>query len=145
MGPASQWMIWFWKLLGEEFAFVDADAGGRACAGVEQVGHDAGVVLVPFGLTLSVSEAPLAGLCARLAPVCAGDFVGVAEVAAFHDVVDADAAVAVVVVVGLPDGAEGVDGDLVVVAEVLGEGLEVGAVEVACGRPCPGGRACPCC
>ena len=58
-------------------------------------------------------------------PAGAGHFIDVAEVAVLHDVVDADAAIAVVVVIGLPHGAEGIDGDFVVIAEVVAEDFEV--------------------
>src|SRR5262249_5731878 len=67
-------------------------------------------------------------------PALAGHLVGVAVVAAFHDEVDADASVAVVVVVGLPDGPERIDRELVVVAEVVAEDLEVRAVRIAAER-----------
>ena len=60
-----------------------------------------------------------------------GDLVPVAVVAELHDVVDAHALVTVVVVVALPDRAEGIDRDLPVVAEVPAERLDAGAVELA--------------
>ena len=64
-------------------------------------------------------------------PAGPGHFVGVAVVAELHDVVDAHAFVAVVVVVGLPQGAEAIDGDFPVVAEVPGEHLHIAAIKLA--------------
>ncbi len=111
---------------GEQIAFIDLHAGGAACAGEKHVRDDAGVVLMP--VTLRDLAFPTD---ARDLPAFAGHFVGVAVVAELHDVVDAHAFVAVVVVVGLPQGAEAIDGDFPVVAEVPGEHLDVAAIELA--------------
>ena len=64
-------------------------------------------------------------------PACAGSLVDVAVVAILHHPVDAHAPVAVVVVVALPEAPERVDGDLIVVAEVVAEHLEIAAVGLA--------------
>src|SRR5438876_253700 len=65
------------------------------------------------------------------APTGAGHFVSVSEVAELHHVIDAHSAVAIIVVVRLPERAEGIDGEFIVIAEVMGEHLEFAAVEVA--------------
>ena len=78
-----------------------------------------------------------------LAPAGPGEFLEVAVVATFEDVVNADAVVAVVVVVRLPDVAEGIDRHLVVVAEVVPEHLKLASIRVAPkNHPAPVGRAC---
>jgi hypothetical protein len=104
---------------GEQVAFVDAEAGGGTGAGLEEVGDDARIVEMPMALGNVIL---LVG--ATRAPAGAGHFVGVAVVAELHHEVDADALIAVVVVVRLPEGAEGIDGDLVVVAEVPADGVD---------------------
>src|SRR5688500_8997880 len=95
----------------QEFTFVEEDAGWGTAAGLEEVWDTAWVVqmLVWFGFSL-LHVGALGG------PRRAGHFIGVTEVAVVHHVVDADAAVAVVVVVRRPHGAEGIEGDFVVVA-----------------------------
>ena len=67
----------------------------------------------------------------RCSPAGACEFVLVAIVAVLHHPVDPHALVAVVVVVALPERAERVDGDFVVVAEVVAEHLEISAVGLA--------------
>ena len=118
---------------GEQVAFIDRDARGRASAGDEHRGHHAGVVEVPVvaGFFVVGDLGLLVGFLPSGAPSRAGQFIHVAVVAELHDVVDADGLVAVVVVVGLPERAEGVHGDLVVVAEVVAEDFELRAVGVA--------------
>src|SRR6478672_6953334 len=56
---------------------------------------------------------------------------GETEVPAFHDVVDRDTLIAVVIVVGDPDSAEGIDGGFIFVAEVVADHFQFAAVEVA--------------
>src|SRR5262249_38394148 len=111
--------------LGKQLALVDADAAGGAAAGHEQIGDDARIALMPVGFLPRL---------ARIGRLVAGPVralgADVAEVAAFHHVVDAHALVAVVVIVGLPGRPVGVGGDLVVVSEVLAERLEAGAVGI---------------
>ena len=72
------------------------------------------VVLVPVRL-------PAEGMCAdsRRPPALASQLVEVAVVSTVQDVVQAHREIAVVVVVRLPDAAEGIDRGLVVVAEVV--------------------------
>ena len=70
-------------------------------------------------------------VCPRRSPAGASEFVLVAVVAVLHHPVDPHALVAIVVVVALPERAERVDGDFVVVAEVVAEHLEIGAVGLA--------------
>ena len=111
---------------GEEGAFIDLHAGGAARAGHEHVRDDTGVVLMPVTLRDLALDAD-----ARRLPACAGHFVGVAVVAELHDVVDAHAFVAVVVVVGLPHRAEAIDSDFPVVAEVPGEHLDLATIQFA--------------
>ena len=110
---------------GQEVALVNADAGRRASAGLQQVGHDTGIVEVPVPVRdLLLDVRPRGG------PTGAGDLVLEAVVAELHDVVDAHAFVTVVVVVALPDRAERIDRELPVVAEVPAKRLDVGAVEL---------------
>ena len=85
----------------QQIAFVNRDAGRRALASLQQVWDDAGIVLVPVPRgDVGLLVGPLS------APARAGQFVGVAVVAELHHEVDAHAAIAVVVVVRLPNGAE---------------------------------------
>src|SRR5262249_9443888 len=97
--------------LGEQRALVEADAGRAAEAGPQDLVDDARLLLVPVALALA----------ARV----------VAVVAAGHHVANSSLLVAVVGVVAQPDLAEGVDAALVVVAEVVGDEFEAGAVHVA--------------
>src|SRR5262249_6328158 len=90
---------------------VDAHAGGRAEVGAQDLGHNAGLLLVPVRLAAAARP--------------------VAVVAAGHHVADARLLVAVVVVVGDEHGAEAIDAQLVLVAEVVGEQLQVLAARVA--------------
>ena len=64
-------------------------------------------------------------------PAGAGHFVFVAVVAELHHVVDPHAFVAVVVVVRLPERAEGIDRDHPVVAKIPAQRFEFAAVQVA--------------
>ena len=93
----------FWK----QFTLVHADAGGRAVTGLEEVRYDTGIVLVP------VIERPLflvrafgLGFLPTDAPGRAGHFIGKAVVAELHHVIDAHAAIAIVVIIGLPERPE---------------------------------------
>ena len=115
--------------LGEEVALVDADPAGGAAARHEKVGDHAGVALVPLRLL-----ARLTGVGRLVAGPVRALGAHVAEVAAFHDVVDPHALVAVVVVVRLPGRPEGVGRDFIVIPEVVAERLEAGAVGVAAER-----------
>lgn len=56
---------------------------------------------------------------------------GVTEVAEFHHVVDANALIAVIIVVALPESAEGIDRDHPVVAEIPAQCFKLGAIHVA--------------
>ena len=103
----------------QQLAFVDCNAGGRTCAGLQQVGHDSRIVEMP--VTLGNLALPSRAL---LTPARAGQFVAVAEIAVLHHVVDADALVAVIVVVGLPNGAERIHRQFIVVAEVVSQDLD---------------------
>ena len=114
------------KPLRQQASLVDADPAGRAATGHEQVGHDARVVLMPV-LQRDVGLE----VCPRCSPAGACEFVLIAIVAVFQHPVDAHALVAIVVVVALPERAERVDGDFVVVAEVVAKHLEIRAVGLA--------------
>ena len=110
----------------QQAPFIDADAAGRAAAGHQQVGHDARIVLMPVLLRhIGLEVRP------RCSPAGTSEFVLVAIVAVLHHPVDPHALVAVVVIVALPERAERIDGDFVVVAEVVAEHLEIGAVGLA--------------
>ena len=62
-------------------------------------------------------------------PAFSRQFITVAIIPIFHDVVDPHSTIAIVIVVGLPEGAVGVDADLPVVPAV-GLGLGAGSGEV---------------
>ena len=70
-------------------------------------------------------------IAAFFPPGSAGQFVMVTEIAGFHKIVDAHASIAVVIVVGLPERAEGINGDFVRVAEIMGEDFDAGAIGIA--------------
>src|SRR3954469_22869492 len=67
---------------------------------------------------------------ARAAPTGARHLVLVAEVAPFHHVVEPSGAVAIVVVVALPDRAERIYDKLVWIAEVVAQHFDVRAVRL---------------
>ena len=71
---------------------------------------------------------------ARRLPAGSGNFIFVAVVAVFHHIVDANAFVAVVIVVRLPNRAEAVDAQFPVVAEVPAERIDFAAVQFAAKR-----------
>ena len=71
---------------------------------------------------------------ARCLPAGSGDLIFVAVVAVFHHVVDANAFIAVIIVVGLPDGAEAVDAQFPVVTEIPAERIDFAAVQFATKR-----------
>ena len=73
-------------------------------------------------------------VCPRVTPAGAGEFVFVSVVTVLHDVVNADSAVTIVVVVALPHGAKAVDTEFPVVAEVPSERFKIATVEVAAKR-----------
>ena len=114
------------KPLRQQASLVDADPAGRAATGHEQVGHDARVVLVPV-LQRDVGLE----VCPRCSPAGSGQLILVAVVAVFQHPVDTHALVAIIVVIALPERAKRVDGDFVVVAEVVAEHLKVSAVGLA--------------
>ena len=87
---------------------------------MEHVRDDAGPALVPVRLLAGLAGDQLA----VAAPVGAARALE-AEVAALHDIVDADTLVPVVVVVALPDGAEAVETQLVIVAEVVADHVKL--------------------
>ena len=82
-------------------AFVNANTGGRARAGLQQVWHNARIVEVPVAFRDFGVHAG-----SRRLPAGTGQLVFVAVVAELHDEIDAHAAVAVVIVVALPQRAE---------------------------------------
>ena len=117
----------------QQVALINGDARGRARTGDQQRGHHAGVVEVPVvaGLLVVGDFGLLVGFLPSRVPARASQFIHVTVIAELHDVVDADGLVAVVVVVGLPECAEGIHGDLVVVAEVVAQHLEFRPVRIA--------------
>src|SRR5262252_1617276 len=103
----------------ERPAFIDQNTGGRASARVEKIRHDTGIVLVPFIEDLGfLRSAFLFGFGPGLGPARAGHFISVPVVAALEDIIDSDATVPVVVVIGLPESAEGIDGNFIIIAEI---------------------------
>src|SRR5204862_2352146 len=117
----------------QQIAFVNHNAAGRTGTGVQKIGNHAGIVLMPMVTPFFVVRNFRFGIgfLPGLIPACAGHLVRVAEVAKFHHVIDADAAITVVVVVGLPERPEGVDAYFVVVAEIMAEDFEFLAIEIA--------------
>ena len=99
--------------LRQERAFIDADAGGRAGAGEEEIGDHAGIVKVPVTFGDSLLH-----VGALVAPATAGDFAAKTVVPILHHIIDTHSTVAVIVVVALPQGAKAVDGHHPVVAKV---------------------------
>ena len=91
------------KWFGEKFSLVNENPGGRTGAGVQQIGHNTRIILVPFVKNLLLLARAF-GLCRAPGgrPGRATHFIRVTEVAVFHHVIDANAHVAVVVVVRLP-------------------------------------------
>ncbi len=89
------------KTLRQQTAFVDGDPGRRARTGLQHVGDHARIVEVPVTQrNFSFQVDPL-----RL-PTGSGQFIEVAVVAMLHHEIDPCAAIAVVVVVALPDRTE---------------------------------------
>src|ERR1051325_756147 len=87
---------------------------------------------MPVVVRLLVLRGALALRCLPpRAPARAGDLIREPVVAELHHKIDAHAAVPVVVIVRLPERAERIDGDLVIVAKIPAERLDVGAIEVA--------------
>src|SRR4030095_12092509 len=94
--------------LWQQFTFVDRDAGGGAIACLQQVRHHTRIVLMemiewPFVLACAFGL----GFLPASAPTLAGRLVGEPVVAELHHEVDAYSTITVVVIVRLPDAAEG--------------------------------------
>ena len=91
------------KDVGQQLAFVDHEATGRTVAGLQKVRHHAGIVLMPVIIRPFVFGSAFAlRLFPAIAPTSSGQFLGVAEIAELHHVIDAHAAVAIIIVVRLP-------------------------------------------
>src|SRR5262249_26914007 len=97
--------------LRQQVALVEAHARRRTPVRAQQLGHYTRLFFVPVGLALA------AGVVTIVAPG--------------HDVADPRLVVAVVVVVADEHGAEAVGAGLVLVAEIVGQQLQVLAVQVA--------------
>ncbi len=69
-------------------------------------------------------------VCSPGPPPRARNFVDVAVVAVLHHIVDAHGAVTVVVIVGLPQRAEGVDSHFVIIPEVVCQDFEFAPVRI---------------
>jgi len=91
------------KNRGEKIPFIDQDTRGRTSAGVEQIGHDSGIKLVPLVKHFGVLRSALSfGFIPADGPTGAGHFIGVTKIPMFHDVIDAHATIAIIIVVRLP-------------------------------------------
>src|SRR5690606_1229667 len=64
-------------------------------------------------------------------PARSGQFVLVAEVSELHDIINADSPVPIIIIVGLPDRAEGIDAGLPVVSKVPAQRLELAPIQIA--------------
>ena len=111
--------------LGQQAAFINADAGRRALPGLQEIWNHPGIIQMPMAKGDFLLHI---GAFAR--PGRAGHFVLEPEISVLHHVVDADAFIAVIIVVGLPERAERVDGHLIVIAEIVGQHFEFGTVDV---------------
>ena len=111
---------------GQKTAFIDHDAGGRPCAGQQQIGHHARVIEVPVAArNFLLAVGPV------IRPASSRELVTIAIIAKFHDVIDANALIAVVIIIALPDRAKAIDRDLPVIAEVPSEGFDATAIGFA--------------
>ena len=68
-------------------------------------------------------------VCAGRLPASTGEFILISVVAEFHHIVDADSAIAIIVVIRLPDGPEAVHAEFPVIAEVPAERFDAAAVQ----------------
>src|SRR6266853_3081385 len=92
------------KDLREHSPFINQDASRRTRAGMEQVGHHSRIVLVPFIEDFSLLGRTFGfGFGPGLTPARSGDFISVTVVPKLQHIVDAHAAVAVIVIIGLPE------------------------------------------
>src|SRR5215468_10382048 len=95
------------KGFGQKLAYVEEHAGGRAWTSVKEVGHNTRVVLMPFVKDFGIRWGSFGlGFRPSRGPAFARRFVHIAVIAVFHDVVDAHPAVAIVVIVRLPQSAK---------------------------------------
>src|SRR5207244_11192036 len=92
---------------GQQLAFVNQNSSRRTVASLQKIWHHTGVELMPMIVRPLLFRRPF---CLRLFPTIgpagASHFVGVTEIPVFHDVVDAHSAIAIVVIIRLPDSAE---------------------------------------
>ena len=114
------------EFFGEQVAFVDCDSGRRASARDQDIGYDAWVVEVPvsarnLGLPIGAFDLPARAVGLVRIPV----------VTELHHVVDACCSIAVIIVVRLPKRSERVDGNFVVVSEVMTEHFHIAQIFVA--------------
>src|SRR5262249_23177518 len=106
------------KYLRQQLPFVNDDARWRTRAGMQQIWNDAWIVLMPFIKNLHIFRGSFGF---RLLP-CSGPsgsshLVTIPVVAVLHDIIDPHATISIIVIVRLPHCPEGINGDLVVVAE----------------------------
>src|SRR5688572_18009697 len=99
--------------LRQKIAFIDQNATGRTGASVQKVWDNARIILVPVKTPFFVVRKLLlrVGLFPCLAPARTRDLVLITEIAEFHYIIDPHPAIAIVVVVRLPERAEGVRAD----------------------------------
>ena len=101
------------KSLGKQVAFVEENTRRRTSPRLENIGHHSGVVQVPMLQgNFAFQSNP------RRSPASTCFLVLVAVVAKLHHKVNASSAIAIVIVVGLPERAEGVYTDFPIVAEI---------------------------
>src|SRR5690606_19979199 len=101
---------------GTKAASIDGRPRCRASTGLKQVANYSGIVEVPMAYRNFIFH-----VCSASPPAGAGKLVGIAVVSVFHHIVDAGAFVSIVIVVRLPEGAEGIHRGFVIVPEVMPE------------------------
>ena len=109
----------------KQLAFVETNSSRSSRSRLDEIRDDTRVIQVPVPQWDFCFPSSAVGL-----PPGTGLLVFVSVVAVFDDIVDPHSAVAVVIVVRLPQPAERVDSHFPVVTEVPGERFEVGPIEV---------------
>ena len=102
----------------QQFPFVEHQPGRRSRSGAGHVRQRSGPLLVKVRAPI-LAPAPAAGT-------------PVAEVGPFHHIQQAGPLVAVIIVVGLPDRAEGVQRNLVGIAGIVGKHAKITAIGLNC-------------
>ena len=64
-------------------------------------------------------------------PSTTGEFVSIAVVSKFHNVVDAHTAIPIIVIIRLPNSAKRIDGYLIIISEIKTKSFNFSAIKVA--------------